>query len=136
MVSVCGVKMSRILGHADWLTTILGSPTKKTLRIMDPSVQDNSLQSIDISIVENVSGDSSSEEMGWLVDVVYTNTPDTILFTNVYQDEQTAKKVFDDLVLVAAEADGAIRQEDFEKAQEQTEALKKKFLANSQEPTI
>ena len=118
--------------HALWAGQFLRAADKKSFRIVDSKNPKNA-ENIDISIIQDQPGldGSSAEKPGWVIDVRYTNAPEVTLFNQSYVDEPTARKVMDDLSMVAGEVEGFLRGENFEKAQEATKKLLDKMHANS-----
>lgn len=118
--------------HALWAAQFLKGADKKSFRIVD-SKSPKQAENIDISIIPNQPGldGASAETPGWLIDVRYTNAPDVVLFSKSFLDEPTARKVMEDLSMVAGEVEGFLRAEDFEKAQIATKKLLDKMHANS-----
>jgi uncharacterized protein YfcZ (UPF0381/DUF406 family) len=104
---------------------------------MDPnSSKKDEVLSVEISIGNDEASESSAERTGWVVDVRYTNAPDTTIFNQTFPSEAQAKKVMDDLVNLAAEVEGLIRQEKFEDAKKRSGDFLKKTKANSQQPNV
>jgi hypothetical protein len=118
--------------HVLWAAQFLKAADKKSFRIVDSKSPKNA-ENVDISILPDQPGldGSTAETPGWVVDVRYSNAPDVVLFNKSYIDESTARKVMDDLSMVAGEVEGFLRQEDFEKAQEATKKFLDKLHANS-----
>lgn len=122
-----------LASHSNWAQEILGTaPAKKTFRIVD-SKSPKEATSIDISLLQDAAGaeGASAEQPGWVVNVQYSNAPDVILFNQTYVSEDMARKVMDDLAMVAGEVEGLLRKEEFEKAQAKTTELINKMHANS-----
>ena len=121
-----------LAAHSLWATQFLKAADKKSFRIVDSKNPKNA-ENIDISVLPDQPGPdgSSAEQPGWMVDVRYTNAPDVVIFNKSYVDEKTARAVMDDLSMVAAEVEGHLRSEDFEKAQISTKKLLDKMHANS-----
>ena len=121
--------------HSLWLGRFRAAATKKSFRIVSPKGEKD-VAEIDISILHDqpAPGGSIAEQPGWVVDVRYSRAPDVVLFTATYVSEDLARKVMEDLSLVAAEVDGLLRQEKFDEASEKTKALLNKFKANGGQP--
>ncbi len=121
-----------LAAHAAWRHRFQAKVDKKTFRLAD-SKNPRHAENVDLSILQDApeAGGSSAEHAGWVVDVRYTNAPDVILFSQNYVDEATARKVMDDLAVVAGEVEGFLRQEKFDKAAEKTKEFMDKMAANS-----
>ncbi len=98
---------------------------------MDPSGVENSVSPISISITPAPATGSAADVTGYMVQVCYTQAPDILLFTSTFPTQDVAQKVYEDLCNVAAECEGEIKKEDFEKAQASTKAFMDKCKANS-----
>lgn len=127
-----------IVGHAQWLQGFRAAAAQKTFKVLDPMGRDDQVHEIDVSLLENQSGegDSTAERAGWTIDCRYSAAPDVVLFTNTYATEDLAKNVMDDLSRAASEVEGLIRKADFEGAQEAMKALSNIFKSASAEPPV
>lgn len=122
-----------MFNHTAWLSRLAlnAASYQKTFRVVNLASGRDDADAIDISLMQNQATESASDKTGWQVDVRYQKAPDTVLFTETYPTEGQAKKVYEDLVMLAAEVEGLIKSEKFDEAKQKTEALMKKFTANS-----
>jgi hypothetical protein len=123
------------------MARLTGSVRQKSFTIADSRGEANSSVVIDITMIPNPQAPEpnqpgAAEATGWMVDVRYNNAPEIELFTKTFPTEEQAQAVMDDFSKLAAEVEGLIKQEKFEEAAQQTEALQKKFTANSSEPPV
>jgi hypothetical protein len=123
-----------LVAHSAWARQFLKaeSPAKKTFRVLDAKSPKQAVN-VDINLMQDKApaDGTTAEYSGWVVTVTYTNAPDVVLFTQTYLDESTARKVMDDIGMVAAEVEGFLKKEDFEGAQKATKAFTDKLAANS-----
>ena len=80
---------------------------------------------------ESSQPNSSAEPAGWNVHITYKSSPESVIFNGAYISESEAEKVFDDLVMAAAEVEGLVKSEKNEEAATATQTFLNKCGANS-----
>ncbi len=98
---------------------------------MDPTGQENATHEVNVSVIDAQATGSTADKTGFAVQVVYTNAPSILLYSETFPSKETADKVFQDLCMLAAAVEGLIKQENFEEAQAKTADFLAKAKANS-----
>ncbi len=125
-----------MLDHMVWMASLLGAAKQKILKIYEAgSPREVLITLYDSSQTQAAPGGdqaaSTAAPAGWAVTVAYRSSPDTVIFQKSFGSDKEASDAFSDIVNSAAEAEGYIRQENFEKAQEASQAFLTKMKSNT-----